>query len=92
MSSITLIHAKWIVPIIPKETSYEDYSIAIEGKRIVDILPFKEAQEKYKESKGVFLNEDHIVMPGLVNMHCHSPMSLLRGFADDVPLMEWLLV
>lgn len=25
-------------------------------------------------------------------MHCHSPMTLLRGFADDVQLMDWLQV
>ena len=31
-----------------------------------------------------------IVMPGLVNTHTHSPMTLFRGLADDVPLMTWL--
>ena len=29
-------------------------------------------------------------MPGLINLHCHAAMSLLRGFADDLPLMTWL--
>jgi 5-methylthioadenosine/S-adenosylhomocysteine deaminase len=29
-------------------------------------------------------------MPGLVNLHTHAAMSLLRGFADDMPLMRWL--
>ena len=31
-----------------------------------------------------------LVMPGLVNGHCHSAMTLFRGLADDLPLMEWL--
>jgi len=31
-----------------------------------------------------------VVMPGLVNTHCHSPMSLFRGLADDMPLASWL--
>lgn len=31
-----------------------------------------------------------IVMPGLVNTHTHLPMSMFRGLADDLPLMEWL--
>ncbi len=31
-----------------------------------------------------------IVMPGLVNCHTHIPMTLLRGYADDLPLHEWL--
>ncbi len=31
-----------------------------------------------------------LLMPGLVNAHTHVPMTFLRGFADDLPLMEWL--
>lgn len=31
-----------------------------------------------------------IVMPGIVNTHCHAAMTLLRGYADDMRLMEWL--
>jgi len=31
-----------------------------------------------------------VVMPGLVNGHCHAAMTLFRGLADDLPLMEWL--
>ncbi|WP_243678409.1 amidohydrolase [Vulcanisaeta distributa] len=32
----------------------------------------------------------HAVIPGLVNAHTHTPMSLLRGFYDDAELMTWL--
>ncbi len=31
-----------------------------------------------------------VVLPGLVNTHTHAAMTLLRGYADDLPLMEWL--
>jgi 5-methylthioadenosine/S-adenosylhomocysteine deaminase len=31
-----------------------------------------------------------LLMPGLINLHVHSPMSLLRGVADDLPLDTWL--
>ena len=31
-----------------------------------------------------------LLLPGLVNGHTHLPMTLLRGFADDLPLMQWL--
>jgi 5-methylthioadenosine/S-adenosylhomocysteine deaminase len=34
--------------------------------------------------------EDCLVMPGLVNAHCHGAMTLLRGYADDKPLDAWL--
>lgn len=33
---------------------------------------------------------DKIVMPGLVNTHCHVSMTLQRSSADDIALMEWL--
>jgi len=33
---------------------------------------------------------DKIISPGFFNTHTHIPMTLLRGFADDLPLMEWL--
>jgi 5-methylthioadenosine/S-adenosylhomocysteine deaminase len=31
-----------------------------------------------------------VLLPGLVNAHTHNPMTLLRGVADDLPLMPWL--
>ena len=32
----------------------------------------------------------HALIPGLVNLHTHAAMALMRGLADDLPLMEWL--
>ena len=31
-----------------------------------------------------------VLMPGLINCHTHLPMQLLRGYADDLKLQEWL--
>ncbi len=31
-----------------------------------------------------------LVLPGLVNTHCHAPMVWFRGLADDLPLQDWL--
>ena len=33
---------------------------------------------------------DKVAMPGLVNSHCHSPMNMVRGWAEDLPFVEWL--
>ena len=33
---------------------------------------------------------DHVLMPGLINAHAHTPMNLFRGLADDLALMDWL--
>ena len=43
------------------------------------------------ESAGEIIDaRDCLVMPGLVNAHTHSAMTLFRGYADDLPLKEWL--
>ena len=31
-----------------------------------------------------------VLIPGLINLHTHAAMALLRGIADDLPLMDWL--
>jgi 5-methylthioadenosine/S-adenosylhomocysteine deaminase len=42
------------------------------------------------EAKVVIHAEDAIILPGLVNAHGHSPMTIFRGLADDLPLKTWL--
>jgi 5-methylthioadenosine/S-adenosylhomocysteine deaminase len=56
---------------------------------IVDVLPIEAARAKYTNAKRIDLSE-HALIPGLVNAHTHNPMTLMRGLADDVPLMRWL--
>ncbi|MEC8427753.1 MAG: TRZ/ATZ family hydrolase, partial [Pseudomonadota bacterium] len=84
-----LIHARWIIPIIPENAVLSDCALAIQDHEIVDILPSSEASKHYCAEQEVRL-EQHVLMPGLVNSHCHSAMSLLRGYADDLPLDTWL--
>ena len=84
----TLIHPGWIVPVVPRGAVLENYSIALTGDRITAILPRREAEAI---SAGRVLElPGHALMPGLVNSHGHAAMSLLRGYADDQPLMPWL--
>ncbi len=85
----TLIDARWIVPVEPARQVLPHHSIAVDGGRILAILPSAEAHGRY-HAKNHFRLEDHVLIPGLVNLHAHAPMSLLRGLADDLPLMDWL--
>lgn len=85
----TLIEARWIIPIEPAHTVFHDHSIAIDGGRIVAILPTSDAQQQFV-ARAYHRLTDHVLMPGLVNLHTHAAMTLLRGYADDLPLMEWL--
>jgi len=65
-------------------------AIAIEDKVIVDIGKTHELRRKYGRGYEKIDAEDKIVTPGLINTHQHAAMSLLRGYADDLPLQEWL--
>lgn len=85
----TLIHARWIIPVEPEGAVYEHHSLAMRDGRILDILPTSEAAAKYRSHTVLDLDE-HALIPGLVNAHTHAAMSLFRGLADDLPLMEWL--
>ncbi len=84
----TLIHAAWIAPVEPADALLENHAVAIRDGRIVAILP---ADETAPVSAGRTVRLDrHILIPGLVNAHTHAAMSLMRGLADDLPLMTWL--
>jgi 5-methylthioadenosine/S-adenosylhomocysteine deaminase len=85
----TLIKARWIIPVEPHRQVLEHHALAICGGRIVDILPSAQALERHQPGRVVDL-PSHALIPGLVNAHTHAAMSLLRGNADDLPLMEWL--
>ncbi|MBP9871594.1 MAG: TRZ/ATZ family hydrolase [Nitrosomonas sp.] len=84
-----LIEAKWIIPVEPAEVVLSQHAIAIDNGIIQAILPQSEAKYRYSPQETLSLN-DHALIPGLVNLHTHAAMTLMRGFADDLPLMEWL--
>lgn len=85
----TLIEAKWIIPVEPAEIVLNQHAIAIDHGIIKNILPIAKASQRYQPQQTFTLN-DHALIPGLVNLHTHAAMTLLRGLADDLPLMEWL--
>ncbi len=85
----TLIHARWIAPVEPDNVVHEHHSMAIRDGRIVEILPTASASERYRANETVNLDH-HVLIPGFINAHTHAAMSLFRGLADDLPLMDWL--
>ncbi|MCF6203308.1 MAG: TRZ/ATZ family hydrolase [Methylococcaceae bacterium] len=84
-----VIQARWIIPVKPESVTYEKYALVINAGNIIDILPIKDAKKKYQ---AIVLEQldNHILLPGLINSHTHASMSLMRGIADDLPLMDWL--
>jgi 5-methylthioadenosine/S-adenosylhomocysteine deaminase len=63
--------------------------IAIEGDRLIAVGADGEAPVGWQPDL-VIDGRDRLCLPGLINCHTHVGMTLLRGFADDLPLMEWL--
>jgi 5-methylthioadenosine/S-adenosylhomocysteine deaminase len=84
-----IIDAKWLIPVVPEGTVLEDNSLVISNNLIIDICPHQQAHDNYPHLAIEDLTQ-HAVMPGLINTHGHAAMTLLRGYADDKALMEWL--
>ncbi len=89
-STDTLINTRWLVPVEPDASQVlENHSIAISDGRIQALLPAADAKQNWRAKNTIDL-PSHAVIPGLINTHTHAAMALLRGLADDLPLMEWL--
>jgi 5-methylthioadenosine/S-adenosylhomocysteine deaminase len=85
-----IIDARWVVPVEPANTCLDHHSIGIDTNGcIAAILPTADMQQRYPDAPRVALT-NHVVMPGLINMHSHAAMNVMRGLADDMPLMRWL--
>ena len=85
----SLLHARWVIPVEPDGAVLDHHSVAIKDGRIETILPTAEARGQCQAEVELVLDE-HALIPGFVNAHTHAAMSLMRGLADDLPLMEWL--
>jgi 5-methylthioadenosine/S-adenosylhomocysteine deaminase len=56
---------------------------------IREVVPAREARSRYPGAQRVSL-PGHALVPGLINLHTHAAMALMRGLADDRALMDWL--
>ena len=85
----TLVEGRWVIPVEPEGVVLEHHTVVIDGGRIRAMVPHAVARSDYCAGRIVELRE-HVLMPGLVNAHTHAGMTLMRGMADDLPLMRWL--
>jgi 5-methylthioadenosine/S-adenosylhomocysteine deaminase len=84
-----LIEPRWIVPVEPPGSVLDGHAVAVRGGRIVALLPAAAARARFVPDRRYELPA-HVLIPGLVNLHTHAAMTLMRGLADDRPLMTWL--
>lgn len=85
----TLIHGKHIIPVNGNKRTLVNSSIAIQDGRILDVLSRPDAEKNYT-SDSTYNYDNHIIIPGLINTHTHAAMTLFRGIANDLHLMDWL--
>lgn len=84
-----LIHPRWLVPMSETGLVLSAHSVAIRGNKILAV-DTTENLKKTCQTSQEFSLDNHVLIPGLINAHGHTPMTLLRGFADDMPLRPWL--
>jgi 5-methylthioadenosine/S-adenosylhomocysteine deaminase len=89
VASDTLLCPRWIIPVEPAGAVLEGHCVALRDGLIEAVLPRAAAEERFAAYEKVELGE-HALIPGLVNAHTHAAMALMRGLADDLPLMRWL--
>jgi 5-methylthioadenosine/S-adenosylhomocysteine deaminase len=84
-----IVLPRWLVPVEPAGAVLEEHALVVREGRIAAVLPATQARRDWQARETLTLPR-HVVMPGLVNSHSHAAMTLLRGLADDLPLMDWL--
>ena len=84
-----VINARWVIPVEPAGTVLQQHAVVVRDGRILALSPADEARRSFQARQTIEL-PDHILIPGFVNAHTHAAMTLLRGLADDLPLMPWL--
>ncbi len=85
----TLFTGACIIAMDEERPDYFSGDLLIEGDRIAAVSEKTGGIERSRAER-VIEGRDLLLMPGLVNTHGHAAMTLLRGYADDLPLQEWL--
>jgi 5-methylthioadenosine/S-adenosylhomocysteine deaminase len=95
----TIIYPRWLVTVDEgpddgtrrplQDPSLENYGVVIDKGEILAVAHADQLKSGYKANSTIAL-DNHVLIPGLVNTHTHAAMTLFRGYADDIPLMQWL--
>jgi len=83
-----IIRGRWVVK--NHLEVVEDGAVLVEDGRIIAVGPYEEVAREAGRGHDVVGDRGKLVMPGIVNSHTHISMTLLRGYADDLLLQEWL--
>lgn len=89
ISADFVIESAWVIPVEPAGVVLENYAVAVSAGKVVAMLPRDQMRRVCSAARACTL-DSHILIPGLINLHTHAAMTLMRGLADDIKLMDWL--
>lgn len=85
----TLLDAGFVITQNSDREILQDAAIAIVEGKVAALGPFQTMHGEWQPKQRLDYSAS-LVMPGLINSHTHAAMTFARGFADDLPLMDWL--
>ncbi|MDD2466075.1 MAG: amidohydrolase [Desulfobulbus sp.] len=84
-----ILTGRYLLTMDAQQRIIEEGGVAIGGDTLLEVGKGTELLARYPQAK-VMAEPHGLIMPGLVNVHTHAAMSLFRGMADDLELMQWL--
>jgi 5-methylthioadenosine/S-adenosylhomocysteine deaminase len=84
-----IIKPRWVIPVDENQSVLEQHAVLVDTGRILAIVPKTDIPD-WAGNWTVIDCPQHALLPGLINLHAHSSMNLLKGFADDYALTPWL--
>lgn len=84
-----IIEADWVCPVVPRQQLLQHHGIAIRNGEIIALQDKQSLHQQFHAAQHLQL-DGHILIPGLINAHTHLGMTMMRGLADDLSLMQWL--
>ncbi len=82
-----LLQNTCILPVAGRDSFIDEGYLIIEEDTIKEVGKGQAPEGSYDK---IIDGRDKVLMPGFINAHSHAAMTLMRGYADDLPLMEWL--
>lgn len=84
-----IVYGDYLLTMDPEQPELRDAAVVVRDSVIVDLGP-RERIDRAWVAKASIAGEGRVLMPGLVNGHTHTAMTLFRGMVDDLDLMTWL--
>ncbi len=87
VDNIILPH--WLIPVDARQSVLLNHAVVVHQGEIVELASADAITSRYDADTTIVL-DNHALIPGLINAHTHAAMTLFRGYADDLPLAQWL--